>query len=419
MSDKVYTYRDAGVHPRSMKLLNRAGELARRAGWAGPSLAPRSILEAARKQTGLSDLGKDTLREPLAILEEAFENEAGLTTLGRLAARGLLVGAVANRLKVLDWVRQYPEVREEKISAPWIILGLPRTGTTLLSLLMGLDPMARPLLQWEASSPVPPPDLATHAEDPRIAQGQKQHQRLRSLNPPIEAMHPFGATLATECVTLLMFDLRSLAIETQALIPSYGRWLEETDMTYAYELHELSLKILQSRYPTDRWVLKTPNHLWCLDTVRERYPDARLIWTHRDPASVVTSVASLNSAMHSATTAEIDPVAIAEEWTHKLHLAVSRGVEWDRYQQGADWCFHLNYDELMADPVAAVIELYRSFGEEPNALHIRRMEAWMRERPQNAFGRHGYDPQDFNLTRQGVHERFAEYIERFDVPVRP
>ena len=174
-------------------------------------------------------------------------------------------------------------MREGRIERPWIIVGLPRTGTSLLSILLGLDPVARPLLQWEAAHPVPPTTLEEAAEDPRIARTAKDLDGLMKLNPPLKAMHPFGATVAEECVAIFMYDVRALALETQAHVPSYARWLEQADMTSAYAQHRLALQTLQSRQPTERWILKTPNHLWHLDAMLAAYPDARVIWTHRDP----------------------------------------------------------------------------------------------------------------------------------------
>ena len=191
---------------------------------------------------------------------------------------------------------EHPEVHHERIDSPWIIVGLPRTGTSVLSMLLGLDPVARPLLQWEAAHPIPPPTLEEADEDPRIAQTAKELDGLMKLNPPLKAMHPFGATLAQECVSLFMYDVRTLALETQAHVPSYARWLEEADMAPAYAQHRLALQTLQSRQPTERWILKTPNHLWHLEALLAAYPDARIIWTHRDPGPVVTSLASLANA---------------------------------------------------------------------------------------------------------------------------
>ena len=132
------------------------------------------------------------------------------------------------------------------MSAPWVIVGLPRTGTTLLSFLLALDPRSRALLHWEGESPVPPPSLATAREDPRIAASARRYARLAKLNPAMMAMHPMGATLPQECVALFMYELRTLGLETQGYVPSYGRWLQSCDMRPAYEQHQLALQTLQS-----------------------------------------------------------------------------------------------------------------------------------------------------------------------------
>lgn len=416
MSARTYTYRDAGLHSAPLRLFNRLTAPLGYLGLKWPSFAPDDLLAAARKQTGLDDFGEETIREPLEVFQQSLDSEASLSSFGRLVVRQLLLSALSERLRLLHWAEQHPEVRSEKIERPWIILGLPRTGTTLLSFLLGLDPVARPLLQWEASHPVPPPDLATFAEDPRIAKVAKQFDQLQKLNPPLRAMHPFGATLATECVTLFAFDLRSLSFETQALMPSYARWLEKTEMRSAYAMHKLSLQVLQSRLPTQRWVLKTPNHLWCLDLVREFYPDARLIWTHRDPVKVVPSVASLTTSLHKVNCTRVDPLAVGREWNDKLLTGISRGMEFDDRQGGERWCSHLLYRELVADPVAAVRRIYAEFDSELHPLHVRRMETWMRIRGQDAFGRHGYDPGDFGLDEDRIRARYGDYIARYEIP---
>jgi hypothetical protein len=411
-----YTFRDAGLHSRVLRGLNLAGSALRGIGLDLPSLDPDSIARAACASAGLEDFGDPGWREGLEVLCLSLEVEGNLSTFGRIAMRGLITSALENRLRLLDWAKRHPEVREEKIERPWVVVGLPRTGTTILSLLLALDPEVRPLLHWESGNVIPPPDLATYAEDPRIAAAAKQVAQLEALNPAVRAMHPMGATLATECVGFLFFDLRSLLIETQAHIPSYGRWLEKTDMRGAYAMHRLALQALQSRVPTVAWSLKTPQHLWHLDTLLEFYPDARIVWTHRDLTKVVTSVASLNTSLQRMNVRSNDPVAIGRDWNDKLHLAVTRGIEFDERQNGADWCHHLQYADLMNDPIEAVRALYAHFGAQVSPLHARRMEAWMRERHQEVHGRHVYDPADFGLTVEGIRERYAEYCVRFAVP---
>jgi hypothetical protein len=262
---------------------------------------------------------------------------------------------------------------------------------------------------------VPPPDLATFREDPRIAESARSLEQLHALNPPIRAIHPMGATLATECVALFNYDLRSLAIETQAHVPGYARWLDDADMGSAYRVHRLALQILQSRLPTQTWSLKTPQHLWCLDTLLEHYPDARIVWTHRDPRKVVTSVASLNCAFQRAMSRETDPMVVGPFWRDRLHMAVTRGVAVDQ-QRDPGWCFHVHYEDLVGDPVEAMRRAYAHFGDALHPLHESRMRTWMRDRPQDVHGRHRYAARDFGFDDAAIASQFAAYCARFDVP---
>jgi hypothetical protein len=227
-------------------------------------------------------------------------------------------------------------------------------------------------------------------------------------------MHPFGATLAQECVSLFMFDVRTLALETQAHVPTYGRWLEQAEMAPAYRQHRLALQTLQSRLPTQRWILKTPNHLWDLEALQAAYPDARIIWTHRDPGPVVTSLASLANAAQRPLTSRSDPRPAAEEWKRKCRFALDSALAFDERSDDG-WCQHVHYDRLMADPLATVRQLYRSVGDEVSDLHARRMESFLEHRPKDAFGRHRYDPADFGWSYAGLSEEFAGYTRRYQV----
>ena len=408
------TFRDADLRSRPIQALNALGAQLARTGATVPSLDPDKVVAAAVKAAGHDDLGSDSYRQPLERFLTAAADEAELTTFGRFLVTRMLSAALANRIELHRWLVDHPEVTDERIVAPWVIVGLPRTGTSLLSNLLGLDPVARPLLQWEAAHPIPPPTLES-AEDPRIARHAKDLSGLMKLNPALQAMHPFGATLAEECVALFMYDLRTMALETQAHVPSYARWLEQADMAPAYAQHRAALQTLQSRQPTQRWILKTPNHLWHLDALVDCYPDARIIWTHREPGPVVTSLASLANEGQRPLTSRTDPRPTAEEWKRKCHFALGSAMAYDDDHPGG-WCRHLRYDDLFADPVAVVSDLYASVGETVGDLHVRRMQAWLRDRPQDAFGRHRYDPADFGWTYPGLAEEFADYSARYLVP---
>jgi hypothetical protein len=414
VSTVEYTWRDSELRSRPLRALNWTGATVARFGPSLPSLTPASITAAAAKRAGSEDFGSDSYQEPLEVYLRACRDEAELTTFGRLLISKMLAGALANRIALQEWSKAHPEVRDGCIERPWIIVGLPRTGTSLLSMLLGLDPVARPLLQWEAAHPVPPTTLEEATEDPRIARTAKDLDGLMKLNPPLKAMHPFGATVAEECVALFMYDIRALALETQAHVPSYARWLEQADMAPAYAQHRLTLQILQSRQPTERWILKTPNHLWHLHAMLAAYPDARVIWTHRDPGPVVTSLASLANAGQRVLTSRKDPRPAAEEWKRKCAYALGSAMAFDETAPDG-WCRHIHYDSLIADPVGTVRALYRDFGQEVGSLHARRMRALLDDRPQDAFGRHRYDPADFGWTYPGLAEEFRDYTERYHI----
>jgi len=413
----TYTYRDGRITSPVLRSLNAVGRAVEGIGLK-PSLNPDGIVAAAIKEAGSSDFGGDSYREPLERYVDALELEADLSTFGRIALRKMLVSHIVTRLRLQAWTTAHPEALREEVRRPWVILGLPRTGTSLLSMLLALDPLTRPLLQWEGRAVVPPPTLATANEDPRIAKFAEETRQFHKLNPAFRVMHPMGAMLAEECIPLMMLDLRCLGMETQALVPSYGQWLRDCDMTPAYIQHKKGLQALQAGIPTENWVLKTPNHLWCIDTLLSFYPDARLIWAHRDPGPVTTSVASLNATLQGIFAKNTDPHAVGSEWIEKLRQGVARGMDYDdraRARGEGDWCVHIQYSELMRDPTAAVRKIYAHFGEEPSPLHTRRIGAWMSEKPQDEFGRHEYVPEDFGWSYNGLAKTWSDYVGRFNI----
>ena len=353
MSHGDVTWRDSELTSPPLRALNAVGARLARLGLDRPSLRPESVMGAAAKAAGSDDFGSDSFREPLGVFLDSCATEADLTTFGRILISKMVSAALVNRIELHRWTLDHPAAAAERIDSPWIIVGLPRTGTSLLSNLLGLDPMNRPLLQWEAAHLIPPATLEEAGDDPRIARTAKELDGLMKLNPPLRAMHPFGATLAQECVSLFMYDVRTLALETQAHVPTYAHWLERADMAPAYAQHRMALQALQSCQPTERWVLKTPNHLWDLDALLAAYPDARIVWTHRDPGPVVTSLASLANAGQRPLTRRADPRPTAEEWKRKCAFALGSATAFDdRAEPG--WCRHLHYAALMDDPVGAV-----------------------------------------------------------------
>ena len=390
--------------------LNGIGRLT---GFPWSSFDPDSITNDAQRETGLDDLGEGSYRDGLEAFCDAIPRESRLSPVGRISARKALVGTLANRLRVIDWARRHPDVSSERIDRPWIIVGLPRTGTSLLSFLMELDPHSRTPTQWEALDPMPPPDLATHTTDPRIAAAARQFSQLTRLCPPLNALHPMDAGLAAEDVSILMYTLHSFQFETLAFTPTYGRWLDAADMRPAYEFFKGVLQIWQSTIPTDAWSLKCPQHLGNLEALLSVFPDARIIWIHRDPASALPSVASMMMAYLLMSSSGLDPVRVGGYWCDRLARTVDRAMDFDDAARPDGWCRHIHYDQLMKDPVGTVRDIYSHFGESPEPLHERRVELFMQNRPRDHYGRHVYRLDDFGMTTRAIDERFETYRQRY------
>jgi hypothetical protein len=363
---------------------------------------------------GLDDLGLDSCREGLDHYVEALEREAELTELGELAIEAQITASLVNRLRVTDWLTQHPEARRAPVERPLVVLGLPRTGTTLLSELLHRDPANRSLMRWEASDCVPPPTASTFATDPRIDAARATGAAMDALNPEFKAIHYEAPDGPTECVTLLAQDFKSLLWETIANVPSYGDWLFGCDFTSAYEYHHGALSLLQSSAP-GRWALKTPQHSLALDALVAQYPDARLVMTHRDPVTVVGSVCSLARVL-SGTFSDADHGdSINTRWTAVAEEIVNRVMDW-RDRHGDDRFVDVAYGDLIADPVGTVGSIYGHFGEDLSAQAEASMRRYVDEHPRGEHGRHRYDVGALGLDRRELTARFAPYRERFGIP---
>jgi len=241
------------------------------------------LLNSAREQTELHNFGEDSFREGLEVLVEALDREARLNATGRAVLDGQIVDLLGNRLRIEDWYGRHPEIDEQDIVAPLIGIGLPRTGSTALGCLLGEDPHARSLRTWEATSPCPPPDPATMADDPRIARQEAAMERRSRMFPRMVGMLPSTATSPTECQLFMGYDFKSQIFQPFAEVPSYVDWLvNRADLVPTYRYVKRVLKLLQWRWPTTRWRIKNPSHILFIDALNQVFPDARFVMTHRD-----------------------------------------------------------------------------------------------------------------------------------------
>lgn len=401
--------------PRS---LNAAGRWLARLGIRPGSLAPDALLRLARKRTGLSDFGDDHFREGLERLTDSLEREAGLSPLGRFIAQTDLVGHLANRLQLIDWHARYPEIGEIPIRQPIFIVGQGRTGTTILHELLALDPTNRVPLTWETDLPFPPPERAEYTTDPRIAQSQALIDRSESLIPDFKRMHRMGAEIPQECVRITAGDFRSAIFPAQWRVPSYTRWLiEEADMTSAYAYHRLTLQLLSWRCPGERWVLKSPGHLWCPEAVLAAYPDACLIQTHRDPIRILSSLSSLECVLRKMSSDEIEPGQIVAEWSDWLTTSYNRSVDFRKSGALPDSrVVDLQFREFITDPIPVVRRAYDHFGLEWFPETEERMREYLKANPSDRNGAHRHSLEGTGADLETERAKVERYQEYFDVP---
>ena len=400
--------------PLGLRVFNGVGSALRGAGLPLVRLDEKSLLEQAAKNTGLSDFGDEGFREPLRMLLASFENEAALTLLGRIIARSDTVRTLENRLHCVDTLKRNPEITAAPVRRPLFILGLPRTGTTILHELLAQDPANRVPLTWEVMHPWPPPARATYESDPRIAQVEKHFSGVDKLVPGFKAMHPMGAQLPQECVAITQHEFATMIYPTTHHVPSYQRWLDAADMRWVYASHRRWLQYLQWRCPAARWVLKSPGHLWALDALLAVYPDARIVQTHRDPLKVIASLASLVTLLRGMASDRIDPHAIGAEWTEIL----AQGLEKTMQVRAmgvlhADQVFDMQFAEFIADEIAMVRRIYAHFGMEFSAEAESRMRRFLANNPKDKHGGHRYTLAQSGLDVATERRRYAAYQERF------
>jgi hypothetical protein len=399
-----------------LRLLNGIGGALRTAGLPLLRLDEAALLRAASRKTGLADFGDESFREPLRRLLHAFETEAELTVLGRIVARTDVTRLLANRLHMTETRRRHPEIDALPIRRPLFIVGLPRTGTTILHDLIAQDPHVRVPMTWEVMHPWPPPERATFESDPRIAQVEKHLGGVDRLVPGFQRMHPMGAEVPQECVALTAHDFASMLFSTTHYVPSYHAWLDGADLRWVYASHRRQLQYLGWRCPGERWVLKSPGHLWALDALLAEYPDALIVQTHRDPLAVIASLSSLVTLLRSMASDRVDPVAIGAEWTERLAAGLTRSMTVREAKlNDAAQIFDMHFADFIRDEIGMVRRIYAHFDLELTAEAEARMRRFLAQNPRDKHGTHRYTLAAAGLTPERERRRYAAYQERFGI----
>ena len=397
--------------PMAVQALNRAASLLEKTGLLALQPGEEALLDAARKKAGGRDFEDTSFREPLRYLLDSLKSEARLNFIGKMAAREDILQLLVNRLHLERDRAIHPDIAAQSIVKPLFIIGLPRTGTTLLHSLLALDPGYRAPLTWEVMYPSPP---TAEGERERIAKTAKNFVWLDRLAPDFKKTHLAGAELPQECVAITSHAFMSDQFDTMYNVPTYRTWFEAREMAPAYDFHRRFLQHLQLRHPGRRWVLKAPAHMLSLGALFAAYPDAQVVQTHREPLEVIASTASLTTILRATFSDFVDPALIGREmsefWAGMLETFMQL-----RERHSARQFFDLDYLEFVREPVASIRRLYAYFGNSLSADAESRMREFLARNPKDKHGAHRYTLAEFGLEAAQESPHFQRYRERYNL----
>lgn len=397
-----------------IRTINAVGGALLDAGLPLIRLEEETLFEEASRRTGLSDFGEDWFREPLRMLLASYKTEARLNFVGRIAAQQDMMQLLVNRMRLEEDRKRHPEIAGQVIQRPLFIVGLPRSGTTLLHALLAHDPGNRVPRGWEVMYPSPPPEKASYQSDRRIAEAEKKMRWLPRLAPRFEAIHRVSARLPEECIGITSHTFASPRFHTTHRVPSYQAWLLHYDLRPVYAYHRRFLQHLQCRCPAERWVLKAPAHLFALPALFETYPDAMIVQTHRDPLKVLASTASLTAVLHGAFSDRIALAEIGREVTGRWAEGLERAMAFRR--AGASERFlDVHYRALAGNPIETVKRIYRHFGLLFRSDTEASMRRYLAENPKDKYGKHDYALVHFGLDPEEERRRYDAYCDYFGV----
>lgn len=372
-----------------------------------------TLLSEASAATGLTDFGSNDFQAGLQKLIETYTNN-GFNERGVAKQRKRLLKLLQVRLKMEAAWKKYPEIRQVEIKAPMFLTGLPRTGTSALLNLLSQDPAFRPMKLWEGMSPDPLEGNPPESQDPRYVQLKAFYEEAHKKNPNFDKIHFTTADTAEECIHLLNHTFQDVQFGVETMMEPYGSWFQQQDHLPAYQYYADILRMLQWQRAGERWLLKTPAHLWALDCLVKLFPDCSIVITHRNPLECVTSYASMMESMLSDRNFDRQQfgAVVMEYLARKVEASLRQRERIDPAR-----IIDLQFNDFIADGVGTVQRIYQHFGVPMTAVAEQRFQRYADEHPMGKHGKHNYRLEEYGLTEQQVLSRFAFYIERFNVPL--
>jgi hypothetical protein len=380
-----------------------------------------AVLSDAQRKESLTDWGPGDFEQPLAMLLADYAI-AELNAVGVHILRSGIVHSLRMRLRAQEWIRRNPEILQERVAAPVVVVGMMRSGTTLLQRLLAADPRFHCAFGWEVVEVAPRLDHSFIGVDTRIAVSEAREAKSRELAPDLFAIHPMYAREAEEEIVFLADAFLSHVPESGAHLPNYRSWLDAQDFTPAYTYVHRMLQFLtwQKRQQRagrplkeHRWVLKSPAHLGYLDLLRAQFPDLHIVHMHRDPRTTIASGASLNATLHMMHAGTVDFDRVGAQWLQRMGWTNDRALAIrDGWVDDSVRVTDIAFDDAVADPIGQIARVYDAIGLPLSAEAESAMRRWLDDRPREA-ARPPYSLQTYGLRPEQVDERFTLYNKRF------
>jgi len=376
-------------------------------------LNPQALIDAAKKQTNLDNLGNPIFLEGFYNLVDSINKEADLNEIGMQAQHHRLIGILANMLRIEQALILNPEIVHEKIEAPVVIVGLPRTGSTMTHRLLAADPNHTAMLWWEGRYPAMLEGESKGDPRERMNLGKAEVEAVMQASPEALTIHPWDYKGADEEILLLEHTFFSTVPESFMRLPSYSKWVESQDHIHAYAQLKIMLQYLQWQNPgreSKRWVLKSPHHLGFIDKLLGVFPDAKVIQTHRDPHKTVPSFCSMCANLFEPLTNSYDKNEIGEHWANKLAKVLNHCMRISN--TNAKNFINLEFNKMIKDPIAEMNEVYNFIGEDFSDQAENAMKAW-KEENKHEMGAHQYSLEEFGLQSSFIDINFEKYINQY------
>ena len=371
------------------------------------------IINEAKNQTGLEKFGNPLFMDGFEALISSINQEADLNEIGVEAQKHRLIGILANILRIENAFKENLEILEEEIKSPVVIVGLPRTGSTMTHRLLASDPNHTAMLWWEGRYPAMLEGEQRGNPKDRMEMGKAEVEAVMQASPDALTIHPWDYKGADEEILLLEHTFFSTVPESFMRLPSYSNWVESQDHIHAYKQLKKMLQYLQWQNPgreNKRWVLKSPHHLGFIDKLLLVFPDSKVIQTHRDPFKTVPSFCSMCANLFEPISNSYDKEEIGHHWANKLAKVLNHCMKISKLNK--ENFLDLEFNKMIKDPISEMTEVYNFIEEDFTDQAENAMKAW-KEENQHEMGAHQYSLEEFNLDDSFIDENFSEYINQY------